>query len=114
MSGLRRRQAAARALAQPGEGSRQCAALHEAFGPRNWRYSAQGTQALEPQSVYDNGKITSFAFVGNQEMPAIYMENSDGSESLVPEVGRWQSGDGSRDQPQVHPAPRQGCAVRFP
>ncbi|WP_407810852.1 TrbG/VirB9 family P-type conjugative transfer protein, partial [Staphylococcus aureus] len=54
------------------------------YGPRNWRYSAQGSHALEPQSVYDNGKITTFAFGGNQEMPAIYMENSDGSESLVP------------------------------
>ncbi len=58
--------------------------LHESYGPRNWHYSAQGSQALEPQSVYDNGKVTTFAFVGNQEMPAIYIENSDGSESLVP------------------------------
>ncbi|MDX0287969.1 P-type conjugative transfer protein VirB9 [Sinorhizobium meliloti] len=45
---------------------------------------AIAAQALEPQSVYDNGKVTTFAFVGNQEMPAIYIENSDGSESLVP------------------------------
>ncbi|RDJ04583.1 P-type conjugative transfer protein VirB9 [Rhizobium phaseoli] len=80
----RRQEAAARAqAAQAGEADRVLA-LHEAFGPRNWRYSAQGSQALEPQAVYDNGKVTSFAFVGNQEMPAIYMENSDGSESLVP------------------------------
>jgi type IV secretion system protein VirB9 len=81
---LRRRQAAARALANQAKEADNVLALHEAFGPRNWRYSAQGAQALEPQSVYDNGKITTFAFVGNQEMPAIYMENSDGSESLVP------------------------------
>lgn len=59
-------------------------ALHEAYGPRNWQYSAQGSKALEPQSVYDNGKVTTFAFVGNQEMPAIYIGNADGSESLVP------------------------------
>lgn len=79
----RRQAAAARAqTAQAGEADRVLA-LHEAYGPRNWRYSAQGTQALEPQSVYDNGKVTTFAFAGNQEMPAIYMENSDGSESLV-------------------------------
>ncbi|MFC0809479.1 P-type conjugative transfer protein VirB9 [Ensifer sp. P24N7] len=81
---LRRRQAAARALANQAKEADNVLALHEAFGPRNWRYSAQGAQALEPQSVYDNGKVTTFAFVGNQEMPAIYMENSDGSESLVP------------------------------
>ncbi|AGS26443.1 P-type conjugative transfer protein VirB9 [Rhizobium etli] len=80
----RRQEAAARAqAAQAGEADRVLA-VHEAHGPRNWRYSAQGSQALEPQAVYDNGKVTTFAFAGNQEMPAIYMENSDGSEGLVP------------------------------
>ncbi|CAN7736848.1 P-type conjugative transfer protein VirB9 [Rhizobium leguminosarum] len=80
----RRMDAAARAqAAQAGEADKVLA-LHEAYGPRNWRYSAQGSAALEPQAVYDNGKVTTFAFVGNQEMPAISMENSDGSESLVP------------------------------
>lgn len=81
---FRRQQAASRALAAQAKDADNVLALHEAYGPRNWRYSVQGSQALEPQSVYDNGKITTFAFVGNQEMPAIYMENSDGSESLVP------------------------------
>jgi type IV secretion system protein VirB9 len=80
----RRLDAAARAqAAQAGEADKVLA-LHEAYGPRNWRYSAQGSAALEPQAVYDNGKVTTFAFAGNQEMPAIYMENSYGSESLVP------------------------------
>ncbi|MBY3257176.1 P-type conjugative transfer protein VirB9 [Rhizobium laguerreae] len=80
----RRLDAAARAqAAQAGEADKFLA-LHEAYGPRNWRYSAQGSAALEPQAVYDNGKVTTFAFAGNQEMPAIYMENSGGSESLVP------------------------------
>ncbi|MEJ5021169.1 P-type conjugative transfer protein VirB9 [Ochrobactrum vermis] len=80
----RRQQAAARARAEQAKEADKVLALHEANGPRNWRYSAQGAQSLEPQSIYDNGKITTFAFVDNQEMPAIYMENSDGSESLVP------------------------------
>ncbi|MGO4113195.1 P-type conjugative transfer protein VirB9 [Rhizobium ruizarguesonis] len=80
----RRLETAARAqAAQAGEADKVLA-LHEAYGPRNWRYSAQGVASLEPQAVYDNGKVTTFAFTGNQEMPAIYMENSDGSESLVP------------------------------
>ncbi|EJC84138.1 P-type conjugative transfer protein VirB9 [Rhizobium leguminosarum bv. trifolii WSM2297] len=80
----RRQEVAARAqAAQAGEAD-NVLALHEAYGPRNWRYAAQGAQALEPQAVYDNGKVTTFAFAGNQEMPAIYMENSDGTESLVP------------------------------
>lgn len=59
-------------------------ALHEDYGPRNWKYSAQGSAAIQPQAVYDNGKVTTFSFSGNQEMPAIYIENSDGTESLVP------------------------------
>ncbi|RWD46804.1 MAG: P-type conjugative transfer protein VirB9 [Mesorhizobium sp.] len=81
----RRRQAAtARAVAAQAKEADNVLALHEAYGPRNWRYSAQGSQALEPETVYDNGKVTTFAFVGNQEMPAIYIENSDGGESLVP------------------------------
>ncbi len=80
----RRQAAAARAIAAQAKEADNVLALHEAYGPRNWRYSAQGAQALEPQSVYDNGKVTTFAFVGNQEMPAIYIENSDGSETLVP------------------------------
>ena len=80
----RRQKAAARARAAQAKAADDVLALHEAYGPRNWHYSAQGVQALEPQSVYDNGKITTFVFAGNQEMPAIYMENSDGSESLVP------------------------------
>lgn len=80
----RRRVAAARALTAQAKEADKVFAIHEAYGPRNWRYSAQGAQALEPQSVYDNGKVTTFAFVGNQEMPAIYIESSDGSESLAP------------------------------
>lgn len=58
--------------------------LHEDYGPRNWRYSAQGSKAIEPKSVYDNGKTTTFAFEGVAEIPAIYLVNTDGSESLVP------------------------------
>jgi len=80
----RRLNAAARAQAKQAGDADRVLALHEAYGPRNWRYSAQGSGALEPQAVYDNGKVTTFAFVGNQEMPAIYVENSDGSEALVP------------------------------
>lgn len=80
----RRQAAAARAISAQTRAAENVLAIHEVYGPRNWRYSAQGAQALEPQSVYDNGKVTTFAFIGNQEMPAIYIENSDGSESLVP------------------------------
>jgi len=59
---------------------------HEQFGPRNWAYSAQGSAAIEPRSVYDNGKTTTFTFAGNQEIPAIYLIGTDGKESLVPKT----------------------------
>ncbi|KAB2675221.1 P-type conjugative transfer protein VirB9 [Brucella tritici] len=82
----RRQQAAAQARTAHAKDADDVLSLHEVYGPRNWRYSAQGAEALEPQSVYDNGKITTFSFAGNQDMPAIYMENSDGSETLVPKT----------------------------
>ncbi|OEC99700.1 P-type conjugative transfer protein VirB9 [Rhizobium sp. YK2] len=80
----RRQEALARTQAAQAGQADAVLALHEQYGPRNWRYSAQGSGALEPNAVYDNGKITTIAFSGNQEIPAIYMENSDGTESLVP------------------------------
>ncbi|GAA5102724.1 P-type conjugative transfer protein VirB9 [Bartonella acomydis] len=58
--------------------------IHEDFGPRNWAYEAQGSPLIEPTSVYDNGKTTTFTFVGNTEIPAIYLVSLDGQESLVP------------------------------
>lgn len=82
----RRLEAAARKRAAEAGYADQVLGIHEQYGPRNWRYSAQGSAAIEPQAVYDNGKVTTFAFSGNQEMPAIYIENSDGTESLVPKT----------------------------
>lgn len=58
----------------------------ETYGPRNWAYSAQGSSNLEPSAVYDNGKTTTFTFPDNQEIPAIYIVGSDGTESLVPKT----------------------------
>jgi len=82
----RRLQEEARKRAAEAGYADQVLGIHEQYGPRNWRYSAQGSAAIEPQAVYDNGKVTTFAFSGNQEMPAIYIENSDGTESLVPKT----------------------------
>ncbi len=55
-----------------------------ADGPRNWRYVAQGSPALEPAEVSDNGRQTAFRFPGNRRLPAIYAAAPDGSETLVP------------------------------
>ncbi|MBP2307498.1 P-type conjugative transfer protein VirB9 [Azospirillum melinis] len=53
-------------------------------GPRNWRYVAQGSAALEPAEVSDNGRQTAFRFPGSRRVPAIYAVAPDGSEAIVP------------------------------
>lgn len=68
----------------------QVLGLDAQYGPRNWRYTAQGSGSLEPDSVYDDGKETTFRFAGNREIPAIYIVNADGSESLVPKDVRGE------------------------
>jgi len=60
------------------------------FGPRNWRYSAQGSPALDPETVYDDGKETTLRFADNREVPAVYLVGSDGTESLVPKDVRGE------------------------
>lgn len=79
-----RLEAQARGQAERASAANDALALHEQYGPRNWRYSVQGSAAIEPRAVYDNGKLTTFVFGDTREIPAIYLENSDGSESLVP------------------------------
>jgi type IV secretion system protein VirB9 len=81
-----RRRAEYEARSQQREGAviDQTFDLHQQYGARNWRFSAQGPADLEPDGVFDDGKVTSFRFAGNREVPAIYMVGSDGAESLVP------------------------------
>jgi type IV secretion system protein VirB9 len=56
----------------------------EANGPRNWSYTAQGEVTFEPVAVFDNGKITTLTFNQNMTIPAVYIFNGDGTETLVP------------------------------
>lgn len=51
--------------------------------PHNWNYWAKGSLEVSPNSAFDDGQFTYFKFANNREMPAIYIVNSDGSESLV-------------------------------
>ena len=55
-----------------------------AEGPRNWRYVAQGSVAVEPAEVSDNGRQTAFRFPGNRRVPVLYAVAPDGSETIVP------------------------------
>lgn len=53
-------------------------------GPRNWRYVAQGSAALDPAEVSDNGRQTAFRFPGSRRVPVIYAVAPDGTEAIVP------------------------------
>ena len=54
------------------------------YGPRNWRYAAQGSTAIQPAEVSDNGRMTAFRFPGNMQIPTIYTVAVDGEETIVP------------------------------
>lgn len=54
------------------------------YGPRNWRYTAQGSTAIQPLAVSDNGRLTAFRFPGNMTLPTIYTVGPDGQEGIVP------------------------------
>lgn len=60
------------------------------YGPRNWRYSARGSAAVEPLEVSDNGRLTAFRFPGNAEVPVIYAVAPDGSEAIAPRTVRGE------------------------
>jgi type IV secretion system protein VirB9 len=55
----------------------------ELSGPKNYAYTAQGEAYFEPSAVSDNGKVTTFEFPDNTEIPAIFLAKDDGSETLV-------------------------------
>jgi type IV secretion system protein VirB9 len=53
-------------------------------GPRNLAYELQGSTAIAPSEVTDNGRFTVLRFPGAQPVPAVYAVSPDGSEALVP------------------------------
>lgn len=53
-------------------------------GPRNLAYERQGSAAIAPSEVSDNGRFTVLRFPGAQPVPAVYVVSPDGSEALVP------------------------------
>ncbi|HEX7947556.1 MAG TPA: P-type conjugative transfer protein VirB9 [Phenylobacterium sp.] len=53
-------------------------------GPRNLAYELQGSSAIAPSEVTDNGRFTVLRFPGAQPVPAVYAVSPDGSEALVP------------------------------
>ncbi len=59
--------------------------LVEAAGvrPHNLAYGYRGSAALKPVSAWDDGVQTRLRFAAGEELPAIFLRNDDGTESLV-------------------------------
>jgi type IV secretion system protein VirB9 len=53
-------------------------------GKRNLRYTVQGSSAIQPSEITDNGQFTALRFPNSRELPAFFAVNPDGSESIVP------------------------------
>jgi type IV secretion system protein VirB9 len=53
-------------------------------GRRNHNYAVQGASSLQPSEVSDNGRFTVLRFPANQQVPALYQVEANGTESLVP------------------------------
>lgn len=51
--------------------------------PQNWNYWVKGSEELAPNAAYDDRRFTYLTFANNKEMPAVYIEEADGTESLV-------------------------------
>ena len=49
----------------------------------NWNYWAKGSDSLKPIETFDDGRFTYITFDPNKEMPAVFIVNPDGTESLV-------------------------------
>jgi type IV secretion system protein VirB9 len=75
--------ALARAEQAKAEQARLVARLDAPPKPLNWNYYACGERSLWPSEVYDDGRFTYLRFPNAQEVPAIFIINADGSESLV-------------------------------
>jgi type IV secretion system protein VirB9 len=74
-------------------------------GKRNLHYTVQGSSAIQPSEITDNGQFTALRFPNQRELPAFFAVNPDGSESIVPfDV---------RDIPSIAIAAWQGSAVRL-
>lgn len=58
-------------------------ALESAGAPRNFDYWYRGSPELKPIAAADDGMQTRLKFGTQQELPAIFLRNDDGSESLV-------------------------------
>ncbi len=57
--------------------------LQRAHATVNRNYHVQGSDDLAPDEASDDGTFTKLSFRGNRDIPAIFVVNADGSESLI-------------------------------
>lgn len=57
--------------------------LGRVYETGNTNYTVQGSDDVAPDEASDDGTFTKMTFKGNREIPAIYVVNADGSESLA-------------------------------
>jgi type IV secretion system protein VirB9 len=74
----------ARAVALQAGAIRSALDLAVLEGRRNLKYSVQGSAAIQPSEITDNGQFTALRFPNQRELPAFFAVNPDGSESIVP------------------------------
>lgn len=55
----------------------------ERSAPRNYDYWYCGAPSLKPRAAWDDGVETYLVFGSRAELPAVFVRNADGSESLV-------------------------------
>jgi type IV secretion system protein VirB9 len=65
------------------EAARIAEALRAPAAPVNWDYWYCGPPTLRPQAAYDDGFQTHLRFSDASELPALFIRNEDGSESLT-------------------------------
>jgi type IV secretion system protein VirB9 len=71
------------AASTAGDGIESTLARAAAGRVHNLDYGYCGSDQLKPQSAWDDGVQTHLRFGSRQELPAVFVRNDDGSESLV-------------------------------
>jgi len=75
--------AAVRAKAEIQERELEAATNAPSKKTKHWDYSYMGSEAIKPYEVYDDGTFTHFKFYAQQNLPAFFVLNDDGTESMV-------------------------------
>ena len=74
------------------------------YGPQNWRYMAQGRfKDIAPIEAHDNGRLTSFRYPGNMQVPSIFIVTGAQKQPSVCTTGKpsKEDSEGTEQVPQI-------------